>query len=102
MQTAYATGQEVRHSCNTCGSKVYAELKHLKQSAVYNTMFTTPNHGPDGRVSKAWAPTAHIFYTSGIVDVHDGLPKYVKLPKAFGGDDATVPEAYHAAQAHGK
>ena len=34
MQTAFATGQEVRHTCNKCGSKVFAELKHLKQEGA--------------------------------------------------------------------
>ena len=42
------------------------KLHHLGQSAVYNTMFTTPNHGPDGKVEGAFKPTAHIFYSSGV------------------------------------
>lgn len=63
-------------------------------------MFTTPNHGPDGKVSDPkFAPTAHIFYTSGIKDIPDGLPKYVDLPAAFGGSDKTVEENYHATRA---
>ena len=39
--------------------------RRTAQTAVYLTMFTTPNHGPDGHVSKEWSPTAHIFYSSG-------------------------------------
>lgn len=59
-------------------------------------MFTTPNHGADGRISDPrFQPTAHIFYTSGIKDIKDGLPKYVDLPAGFGGSDDTVEEDYH-------
>jgi hypothetical protein len=36
---------------------------------------------------------------SGTTDHHDGLPKYVNLPKAFGGSDEQVPEDYHANRA---
>jgi hypothetical protein len=92
--TAYATGKETRYSCNTCGSKVWADLAHLNQRAIYLTMFTDPNHGPDGVISDKYKPTAHIFYTSGIKSVYDGLPKYTDLPAAFGGSDKTVPESY--------
>jgi hypothetical protein len=57
-------------------------------------MFTTPNHGPDGVVEDSYKATAHIFYTSGVRSVYDGLPKYSDLPAAFGGSDTTVPESY--------
>lgn len=72
---------------------MYADLHHLKQRAIYNSMFTTPNHGPDGKIADGpFKPALHIFYTSGITKVTDGLPKYEALPAAFGGNDKQVNE----------
>jgi len=67
-------------------------LHHLKQRAIYVTNFTNPNHGPDGKIHDRFKPTIHIFYTSGTTTVLDGLPKFVDLPKAFGGTDDQVDE----------
>jgi hypothetical protein len=92
---SHTTGKEERFSCKTCGSKVYAHLHHLNHKAIYNDMFTSPNHGPDGKIGKEFAPAMHIFYTSGNTNVIDGLPKFVDLPAAFGGSDKQVEEAYH-------
>jgi hypothetical protein len=92
---SHTTGKEERFSCKTCGSKVYAHLHHLNHKAIYNDMFTTPNHGPDGKIGAEFKPGMHIFYTSGNTNVVDGLPKFVDLPAAFGGSDKTVAEAYH-------
>jgi hypothetical protein len=94
---SYTTGREERFSCKTCNSKVYAHLHHLNHKAIYADMFTTPNHGPDGKIAAGFAPTMHIMYTSGNTNVQDGLPKYVDLPAAFGGSDKTVPDVYHKA-----
>jgi len=98
---SHTTGKEERFSCKTCNSKVYAHLHHLNHKAIYNDMFTTPNHGPDGKIGKEFAPTMHIFYTSGNTNVVDGLPKYVDLPAAFGGSDKTVGENHHSSDASG-
>lgn len=97
--TAYTTGKETRYTCNTCGSKVYADLSHLKQKAVYLTMLTSPNHGPNGVLHASYKPASHIFYTSGLRSIYDGLPKYEDLPAAFGGSDKTVNEDYFDALA---
>ena len=70
-------------------------MHHLNHKAIYNDMFTTPNHGPDGKIGKEFAPAMHIFYTSGNTNVVDGLPKFVDLPAAFGGSDKQVAEIYH-------
>jgi hypothetical protein len=51
------------------------------------------NHGADGKIDNpAFKPTIHIFYTSGITTVTDGLPKFVQLPAAFGGNDVKCNE----------
>jgi len=93
--TSYTTGREERFTCKVCGSKVYANLHHLNSQAIYLDMFTSPNHGPDGKIEASMKPTCHIFYTSGTVNVFDGLPKYVNLPGVFGGTDAKVEENLH-------
>ena len=83
---SYSTGKEERYSCPTCFATVWADLHHLKARAIYNTAFTTPNHGPDGAITlDAFKPSMHIFYSSGITRVHDALPKFEGLPTAFGG-----------------
>jgi len=92
---SYSTGREERHMCKKCGTKVFVDLHHLKQRAIYLDNFTKPNHGPDGKLHHAFKPTIHIFYTSGIVNVIDGLPKFTQLPGAFGGNDQKVDEHYH-------
>jgi len=92
---AYKTGREERVMCKTCGTKVFADLHHLKQRAIYVDNFTKPNHGSAGKLHPSFKPTIHIFYTSGIVNVIDGLPKFVGLPAAFGGKDDKVDEHYH-------
>eukprot|EP00299_Pterocystis_sp_00344_P014067 c695_g1_i1.p1 GENE.c695_g1_i1~~c695_g1_i1.p1 ORF type:complete len:159 (+),score=22.48 c695_g1_i1:24-500(+) len=92
---SYSTGREERLSCAICSAKVFARLHHLNHSAVYQEMFTNPNHGPDGKIGEAFKPTAHIFYTSGTVNVTDGLPKFINLPTAFGGSGEQVEEVYH-------
>jgi len=92
---SHTTGKEERLSCKICSSKVYAHLHHLNHKAIYNDMFTSPNHGPDGKIAKEFAPAMHIFYTSGNTNVKDGLPKYTDLPAAFGGSDKQVDEVYH-------
>eukprot|EP01137_Pigoraptor_chileana_P012685 Opistho-2@4423 len=93
---SYATGKEERLSCRICSGKVFARLNHLNQWAVYLDTFLNPNHGPDGKLDPRFKPTAHIFYTSGIIDYKDGLPKFINLPKDFGGSGETVPEDYHS------
>lgn len=92
---SHTTGKEERFSCKTCSSKVYAHLHHLNHKAIYNDMFISPNHGPDGKIGNEFAPAMHIFYTSGNTNIFDGLPKYVDLPAAFGGSDKKVEDAYH-------
>lgn len=92
---SYTTGKEERFSCKICGSKVYAHLHHLNHKAIYNDNFTSPNHGPDGKIGSVFAPMLHIYYTSGNTNVLDGLPKFVDLPQAFGGSGKQVDELYH-------
>lgn len=90
----YATGKEARHSCKTCGSKVIIDLPHLKSQGAYLTQYLKPNHGADGKVAEGFEPAMHIFYTSGIQQINDNLPKFVDLPTAFGGSGKEVNADY--------
>lgn len=99
---SHATGKEVRFSCKVCSSKLYAELGHVTTTlrpqgfkAIYNDMFIKPNHGPGGTIRKQFAPTCHIFYTSGNTNVTDGLYKYMDFPAEFGGSNRKVEDVYH-------
>jgi hypothetical protein len=81
-----------------CGSKCFSILNQSPGllRAVFLQNFTRPNHGPDGTIDPRFAPTAHIFYASGTVDVHDGLPKY----ETKGGPDGVLlPENFHQKRA---
>jgi len=91
----YKTGNDERFSCKTCGVKVFTVLHHLKHRCIMSQAFTTPNHGPDGIVDERFKPSMHIFYTSGLRSIYDGLPKWETLPAAFGGADKAVAENYH-------
>ena len=100
--TGFATGGETRYSCKTCCATVYNHytLDDGEHNSIFNNMFTTPQHGPDGKIGKEYAPTFHIFYTSGTMNVIDGLPKFAGMPSkefaAWGTNDAElVPEVYH-------
>ena len=92
---SYMTGEHERFSCILCSSKVYAHLQYVGQKAIYNNMFTAPNHGPGGKIGRAFTPTMHFFYTSGNTNIVDGLPKYTDLPAELGGTDWQVDEVYH-------
>lgn len=95
MYNCDGRSQEDRYSCKDCQGKVYSMLNHLGAKAVFLQNFTTPNHGPDGKIDAKLAPTCHIFYGSGTVSFYDTLPKYETLPTAFGGDGVELPNDYH-------
>jgi len=90
----YVTGKEDRYFCKRCASKIYSQLNHLKCRAAFLQNFD--GHGPDGKIRSEFKPQFHIFYGSGTIDVHDGLPKYDTLPAALGGSDKQLSEDYHS------
>eukprot|EP00301_Raphidiophrys_heterophryoidea_P022267 c6468_g1_i1.p1 GENE.c6468_g1_i1~~c6468_g1_i1.p1 ORF type:complete len:171 (-),score=40.29 c6468_g1_i1:448-927(-) len=92
---SFTTGQDERVSCKICSSKIYVNLHHLNLVAVYQEMFTNPNHGVDGKIDPKFKPSFHVFYPNGTINVLDGLPKFVNFPSAFGGTGETVDEKYH-------
>jgi len=94
--TKYVTGKEDRYFCKTCASKIYSSLNHLKTKAAFLQNFD--GHGPDGKIRNNLRPQFHIFYGSGTVDAHDGLPKYDTLPAALGGSDKQLSEDFHSSR----
>jgi len=95
MYNVDGKSKEVRYFCKKCGGKCYSMLNHLGCKAVFLQNMTTPNHGADGKIDADFAPSCHIFYTSGTVNFHDKLPKFETLPEAFGGDGKEVANDYH-------
>jgi len=71
-------------------------LNHLKKRAAFLQNFD--GHGPDGKLRNNFKPQFHIFYGSGTVDAHDGLPKFDTLPAALGGSDKKLSEDFHSSR----
>jgi len=84
MYNLNGTNKEDRHFCTKCSSACFSILNQTpnKMRAVHLQNFTYPNHGPDGSIDPRFAPTAHIFYSSGTAVVKDGLPKFDKGAKS--------------------
>ena len=45
--------------------------------------------------SLSFEPSSHIFYGENVMDLADGMPKFVALPPDFGGTGETAAEASH-------
>ena len=75
-----------RVSCSKCGGCV-ANIKPTVDMIVVYPMTLA---GPEATFK--YKPTFHIFYEERVMDVSDGLPKYVDLPEPFGGSGKTVGE----------
>ncbi|KAI9026694.1 hypothetical protein DFJ74DRAFT_661657 [Hyaloraphidium curvatum] len=79
----------VRYSCSKWGTRIIS--KFGPETARMAALF--PPHAEDG--GKGWfKPTMHIFcedaFAINPAQIHDGLPKYVDVPKAWGGSDKQV------------
>ena len=87
MYNCNGKSMEDRYACKSCGSWVMTNMKHLKCHA-----FFLPNISQtDGR----FKPSCHIFYSSGITNVWDDLPKFYSFPPSLGGcDRAMLPNDY--------
>lgn len=82
-----------RYRCRKCGAPVYSEYTD-PQFSFMDFGMTSLERGADGKFKlseeerQAIKPTAHIFYNDRVMDVVDGLPKFVGFP----GMSETVPE----------
>lgn len=73
-----------RITCTVCGGCVANEKPQLDMVAVYPmTLFES---------AYSFQPKMHIFYDEGVLDMHDGLPKFVDVPEAIGGSGQMVDE----------
>ena len=73
-----------RITCTVCGGCVANEKPQLDMVAVYPmTLFGS---------AYRFEPTMHIFYSEGVLDMSDGLPKFVDVPDTFGGSGELAPE----------
>ena len=78
-----------RLSCRLCGGCLANLKPALKMSVVYPMTLA----GAEDPLS--FEPSFHIFYGERVMDLADGLPKFVALPPDFGGTGETVAEAGH-------
>ena len=76
------TDHSHRKSCKKCGGAVLVEHPSL---GVVDVLASNIK-------GFRFKPAFHIFYGERMIDMKDGLPKYVKSPKAMGGDDETMAE----------
>lgn len=69
----------VRHSCSVCGSRVL-NIPGGKNSSHLRGIF------PALCNSTGWfQPSLHLFYPERRIDIEDSLPKFIDVPKDFGG-----------------
>lgn len=72
------TEKSWRTSCKACGGAVFVDHPKI---GVIDVLATNIRNFK-------FAPAFHIYYGERLIDLKDGLPKYVKTPKSMGGDDA--------------
>ena len=100
MYNCKGKSMEDRYACKSCGSWVMSELKHLKCRVVFwSNVKTVDNksNNHDHHPNSRFKPSCHIFYSSGIHNVHDDLPKFVGFPLLLGGTDRVMlPNYFHS------
>ena len=73
----------IRHSCTKCGTRVLNTpgrgQSHLR--CVFPVLCEN---------SDWFQPSMHIFYEDRVVDISDALPKFLDLPREFGGSGKMV------------
>ena len=67
----------VRKSCAICGGCVANEKPEHGLTVVYPMTLTDSDY--------QFKPAFHLFYGERVLDIADGLPKYVDLPTRIGG-----------------
>jgi hypothetical protein len=76
------TGKSHRKSCKSCGGAVLIEHPGL---GVFDVLASNIK-------GFQFAPAFHIFYGERMIDMKDGLAKFIKMPEPMGGDGATMAE----------
>ncbi|MDZ7839617.1 MAG: GFA family protein [Gammaproteobacteria bacterium] len=76
--------QGVRISCAQCGAGVANRKPEANMIVVYP--MTLVESG------LKFEPTSHIYYSKRVLDLSDGLPKYVDMPVEWGGSGETMDE----------
>ena len=73
-----------RVSCATCGGGLANHKPNIGLTVVY--AMTLAGSGLD------YQPAMHIFYAERVMDLADGLPKFIDVPEAFGGSGEAAEE----------
>ncbi len=73
-----------RVSCSKCGGCVANLKPTIDMIVVYPMTLAGPN------ATFKFEPAFHIFYGERVMDVSDGLPKFVDMPEPFGGTGKMV------------
>jgi len=73
-----------RISCAQCGGGVANIKPAINMIVVYPMVLAGSDLG--------FEPVCHVHYIERVLDIADGLPKYIELPKQLGGSGATVGE----------
>lgn len=76
------TPNSERQSCKTCGG-------HVSVNHPAMGMVDVLASGIEGF---KFTPAVHVFYGEKMISMKDGLPKFAKMPKEFGGSGETLPE----------
>lgn len=82
LQTYKKTEASHRQSCRTCGGHVAVLHPGMGMVDVMAAVIPTFQ----------FKPVMHIFYSEKMISMKDGLPKFAKMPKEFGGTGETLPD----------
>lgn len=74
------TEKSHRKSCGRCGGAVLVEHPEIGVTDVLASNIE----------GFRFAPEMHVYYAERMIDMKDGLPKFVSMPEAFGGDGKQV------------
>ncbi len=73
-----------RSTCAECGGKIAGVLKDAGMTVVFPSVLAGSG--------LEFQPQMHKYYEDRVVDIADGVPKFVDGPEAFGGSGEMVPE----------
>lgn len=77
-------GPSGRGTCGRCGGALLNRKPQVNMTVVYAMTLAESEF--------AFEPTMHLHYGEAVLDMSDGLPKFVDLPKPFGGSGELVGE----------
>jgi hypothetical protein len=82
LGTFNRTSRAYRQWCRVCGGHLFTDNPGLGLLDVFPAVIS----------QFAFEPVLHVNYGEALISIKDGLPKFMDLPKEFGGSGEMLPE----------